>query len=237
MAGKLKLIDRDKGYRRIRAELSRAANGGAYVKVGVLGEAEDRDGGVSAVELATIHEYGAPAAGIPERSFLRRTFDRKKDEWWGLIRQLCSLVYGGQLTISRALGLLGARASADVKATITQGPEIPPPPKPETLKRKQGLTTKLASAAAQEAEAKHDARAASSTRKREGPMTFAQHAAAMGRRFASAGKAAARVVQRRGAPRNLVDSGRMVASITWKVVVGQETMPAGDNSSDGGGGG
>jgi len=238
VAGKLKLVDRDKGYRRIVSELKRAANGGAYTKVGVLGKSEEREGGVSAVELATIHEFGAPAAGIPERSFIRRTFDRKKDEWWALTKQLCSLIYGGRLTIARALGLLGARAAADVKATITQGPEIPPPPKPETLKRKLGLTQRLASQAAQDAEARHDARESGRTRAREGPMTFSQHAAAMGRRFVSAGKAAARVFQRRGTPRNLVDTGRLVGSITWEVVVGPApNAGTGEGGGNAGGGG
>ncbi len=230
--GKLKLIDRDLGYRRIVAELRRATNGGAYAKVGILGGTEERDGGVSAVELGTIHEFGAPAAGIPERSFLRRTFDRKKDEWYALTRQLCSLLYGGRITMSKALGLLGARAAADMKATITDGPEIPPPPKPETLRRKQGLTQRLASDAARQAEARYEAR----TRKREGPMTAAQHAASEGRKFAAAGKAAARITQRRGTPRNLVDTGRLVGSITWKVVVGPESPVEGEGRTSGGGG-
>lgn len=45
----------------------------ASIKVGdVVGE--------EAVNIAAVHEYGSPKRGIPCRSFIRSTFDEKKDE-------------------------------------------------------------------------------------------------------------------------------------------------------------
>lgn len=216
--GKLKLKDRDKGYKAIIRELKKAAHGGAFAKVGVLGDDETEGAEITTPELAAVHEFGAPSRGIPERSFIRATFDAKKNEWTEIARRLVALIYDGKMTIQQALGLLGARAAADVKNHITQGPEIPPPASPKTLARKQGLTRNLANLAAHDAGQKFDAR----QRKREGPLTQAQHFGAAQQRFAAAGKAAAKVHLKRGEPRNLVDTGRLVGSITWDVVLGKK---------------
>ncbi len=50
---------------------------GIEAKVGVIG---------SRAEVATHHEYGAPAAGIPERSFMRSTFNAEKNAVKGIIK-------------------------------------------------------------------------------------------------------------------------------------------------------
>jgi hypothetical protein len=182
-----KLEDRDRGYAKIRDELKKAGHGGAYVKVGLLGEAKDRREGdpVGTVGLGVIHEFGSDAANIPERSFLRRTVDTQREAWFGLQRQLAGLIYDGRLTIERALGLLGAKAMADVKATITEGPPIPPPNMPEVMLRKLGLTA-------------------------TGNPSKAPGAAYARKGFNRTGVA----------PRTLVDTGRLVASIAWGVVMG-----------------
>lgn len=221
---KLSLVDRDKGYRRIVAELKKA-HGDAYVKLGVMGSEAgevhgDEGGHITTAQLAAVHEFGAPSVGIPERSFIRRTFDHKRTEWYSLMQALVGLIYAGKMTMGRALGLLGAKAAADIKNTITQGPEIPPPPKPATLKRKLELTRRLKEFAANQVVAKYDAREAARVRRRAGPITYEQHFASEQRKFAAAGKAAARVHRQRGSPRNLVDTGRLVNSITWQVVLG-----------------
>lgn len=182
-----KLEDRDRGYAKIREELRKAGHGGAYVKVGLLGEAKDRHEGdpVGSVGLGVIHEFGAPAANIPERSFLRRTVDTQREAWFELQRQLAGLIYDGRLTIERALGLLGAKAMGDVKATIVERPPIPPPNVPEVMLRKRGLTP-------------------------AGNPSKAKGAAYARKGFNRTGIA----------PRTLVDTGRLVASIAWAVVMG-----------------
>ena len=50
------------------------------IKIGVLSTSPSRDDGVDAVYLASIHEFGAPNANIPERSFLRKTMINYKDK-------------------------------------------------------------------------------------------------------------------------------------------------------------
>lgn len=108
------------------------------VKVGVLGSAAAaaRGGGITQAELAVIHEYGAPGAGIPERSFLRRTHAAKQREWAGLAQQLLVRCAQGRITVEQALGLIGQKASADVRRTITSGSGVPPPLKAATIRRK-----------------------------------------------------------------------------------------------------
>ena len=118
---------------------------------------------------ALIHEFGAPAANIPERSFIRSTFDAHREEYMALLRTLLQAVYVNKLTVERALGLLGARISSDIKKRVTTGAGIPPPNAPSTLARKLALT-------------------------RRGS---------------------------KGIPRTLIDTGRLIASVSWAVVVPQ----------------
>lgn len=120
--------------------------GDAKVKVGVLasrgGNAQhvDADGkatGITMVELAAIHEFGSPAANIPERSFIRRTFIEKQDALAGVIAKLARGVVTEKITLERALNVLGAWGAAEVKKTVTLGAHIPPPLQPETVARKK----------------------------------------------------------------------------------------------------
>ena len=63
--------------RKLRALMKRLAGAEHnIVNVGILqsgGASRRHAGGASIVEIAASHEFGAPAAGIPERSFIRRT--------------------------------------------------------------------------------------------------------------------------------------------------------------------
>ncbi|MHC1623443.1 MAG: phage virion morphogenesis protein [Candidatus Methanospirareceae archaeon] len=43
--------------------------------------------GEEAVNIAAVHEFGSPKRGIPKRSFIRSTFDEKKDEAEKLIEK------------------------------------------------------------------------------------------------------------------------------------------------------
>lgn len=58
------LIDTGELFDQIDADVD-----GLTAKVGVIG---------SRAKVAVHHEYGAPAAGIPERSFIRSTFNEEK---------------------------------------------------------------------------------------------------------------------------------------------------------------
>lgn len=111
------------------------------LQVGVLasrgGNAlHDKESGLTMIELAAIHEFGSPAANIPERSFIRRTFEKKDRETVRLLRRLAHAVVTGKMDARKALNLLGAWGASQVKATIAEGPGIPPPLAPATIERK-----------------------------------------------------------------------------------------------------
>ena len=88
------------------------------------------------VELAAIHEYGAPKAGIPERSFIRRTFNEKQKQLKSVVGKLATDVVEREKSVESALDQLGAWGAAQVKNTITRGKGVPPPNAPETVAKK-----------------------------------------------------------------------------------------------------
>lgn len=109
---------------------------GPYIKVGVIGNGMTDDGKLSMADLARIHEFGSPAAGIPERSFLRRTFYEKRDEVQKIFKQVIDAMLNKKLPFVKAANIIGLWAATQVKNRITQGEHIPPPLQPATVKRK-----------------------------------------------------------------------------------------------------
>lgn len=110
----------------------------ARVKVGVVGSAaREEEDGTTLAEIAAIHEFGAPAAGIPERSFLRSTFrnPQKLEQLRKLQARLARDLIAGKIDVARAMGLLGAWGAGAVKATITRDGEFAPL-KPSTIAKK-----------------------------------------------------------------------------------------------------
>lgn len=112
-------------------ELRKRLPEGMHVKVGVLagagGEAKHSDS-ISMIELAAIHEFGSPAANIPERSFIRSTFERTevRAALNKAAAKAVKVILAGKLTGEQALGQIGAWAANQVKMTIrnrmTTGP-------------------------------------------------------------------------------------------------------------------
>jgi len=120
------------GLKRLQAS-AKQLEGKPRVKIGVLGSGYHGPDLTNA-ELAAIHEFGAPRANIPERSFLRGTFDAKNREWQKFAEKLLKAIAAGRIDADQALGLLGERAVADVRKTIRNG--IAPPLKAATVRRK-----------------------------------------------------------------------------------------------------
>lgn len=114
---------------RVRAKLPE----GAHVKVGVLagagGNMKAGDGDITMIELAAIHEFGSPAAGIPERSFIRSTFERDtvQKQLTALSGRLAKAVVDDRMQWDQALGMIGSWAVGQIKSTIknrlTTGPD------------------------------------------------------------------------------------------------------------------
>lgn len=134
------VVEKDHGWKAIRAELERAK--GSYAKVGLLdGGKNERSGdGLTNVELGIIHEFGAPKVGIPERPWLRGGIDYCSRELADLFERFGGLIMEGKLTVDRALGLIGVKAVAGIKAYVT-GPGVPPPNAPATIAAKKAKGT------------------------------------------------------------------------------------------------
>lgn len=95
----------------------------------------------SMIELAAVHELGSPAAGIPERSFIRATFedpetiaDQKK-----VSEKLARRIVFGKLQIDEALGILGLWGVSKVKNAISEK-KIKQGLSPDTVAKKKSTT-------------------------------------------------------------------------------------------------
>lgn len=136
-----KITDRDKGWRRLQALAKSLAADDVHVRVGVLDDgragSEDRDG-ITTGQLAVAMEFGT--AHIPARSWVGLTFDKARGEVQSDMQRLLGHIVDGKLTVDKALNVLGAKYSAAVKNTVTQGEQIQPPNAPSTLARKLAKT-------------------------------------------------------------------------------------------------
>lgn len=121
-------------------KLRRVLRKQGVVRVGVLaakgGSAPHGGDPLTMVELATIHEFGSPAANIPERSFIRRTFENRRADVEKITGRLSEKILRGEMTVGRALALLGEWGAAEVKKTITVGNQITPDIQDATKARK-----------------------------------------------------------------------------------------------------
>ena len=128
--------DVDRGWRQLRRDLK-----SAHVKVGYFAGPKDARPGdpITNVELAVVHEFGSPGQGIPERSFMRSTIDAQTNEYIGVLNKLLKMALSARAvgtSVTRALGILGEKVSADIKKRVMTGEHIPPPLKPRTIARK-----------------------------------------------------------------------------------------------------
>jgi hypothetical protein len=93
------------------------------VQAGVLGgQYED---GTNVAYVAAIQEYGAPAASIPARPFMRTTVAEQKKEWTKLYGEGIAAVAAGQLSAEQLMEQIGALMAADIQKKIS---EINSPP-------------------------------------------------------------------------------------------------------------
>lgn len=145
----------DAVWQKIRSKLAELGASKMHVNVGVLGTGAE-DGGTSLIEVALIHEYGAPRANIPQRSFLRFTARERSADLNKVILTVCKGILADRLSPTQALDQMGLWFSNAVKASI----------------RKKLIYQNLA------------------------PRTIA----------------------RKGSDTALVDTGRLLNAITWKVV-------------------
>ena len=106
---------RDLGYDKIMRELETLDS--TVVEVGIQSGAEG-----DVIERAFYNEYGTES--IPERSFIRSSFDENRKDLDNAIDRLWSDVKAGKATARGAADILGNRHEAQIKAKIEKGPFV-----------------------------------------------------------------------------------------------------------------
>lgn len=137
--GKLTMRIVDKGWDKLVELLKEVDKEPPTVKAGLLaGKGADtaHDGGLTNVELGIIHEFGAPAAGIPARPWVSAGFAKNQAKYQSHLKTGLTKIYEGKMTPKRLLGLIGAEMAADIKNYVTAGSGVPPPLKPATIAAK-----------------------------------------------------------------------------------------------------
>lgn len=137
----VRVIDRgaDELVARIRALRTTKAS----VRVGILSDApkKEREGATgkySLLEVAAVHEFGAPRAGIPARSFIRATIDERTEDIARLERVMLAKVVAGDIELKPALDAVGAKVAGWIQQRIAAG--IDPPLSPATVAKKKSST-------------------------------------------------------------------------------------------------
>ena len=131
----VKITDTDRGYKRLLTRL-RTASGRATVNVGIMGKeasATKQGGGLTNVQVATFHEFGA--GDVPERSFIRAGVDENQQKIILLQAKLAKGVVQGKLTTKKALEILGLEVQNLIQRKIESN--IAPPLKQATIDRKR----------------------------------------------------------------------------------------------------
>ncbi|MGE7988950.1 hypothetical protein [Lysinibacillus fusiformis] len=90
--------------------------------------------------IAAVHEFGITirkAKGsivLPERSFLRTTFDEKNDEWFKFVKKQMPKLLNEQMNARTICERLGAKMVGDIQIKLTQLSD--PPNAPSTIAQK-----------------------------------------------------------------------------------------------------
>ena len=117
------LVLDDKLWQQVKRQMIKA--GAKSVDVGVFGEL---------AIVAAAHEFGT--ATIPERSWLRATFEEQRDEIQKELGKILGLISNGKLDPSAGLQAAGELIASRARAKITQGDHLEPPLQSATVARK-----------------------------------------------------------------------------------------------------
>ena len=127
--------DKDLGYKRIMKEMAKAKKANVTVGVHEGKEPYKKGGKTTPVSLvAAANEFGTRT--IPERSFMRSTFDTSYKDWIKLTEKLKSDIFKGKETVMSALKKIGLVQSEKIKGKILKLRD--PANAPSTVKQKVG---------------------------------------------------------------------------------------------------
>ncbi len=126
----------DKKWRELKRKIP--AIKGAAVTVGIQSDAGSDDDGTPLAAIALWNEQGTDGGGwggpIPERPFMRDTFDQQFNKWGRTADGAISAILTGRKTPKTAFSLLGELSEADIKKAIASGDWTPNSPVTVALK-------------------------------------------------------------------------------------------------------
>ena len=111
------------------------------IEVGIFGSS-----GTEYVMIAGVQEFGITirkergSIVIPERSFLRSTFDDKNNEWFKFMRKQMEHVINGRINAQMLCERLGAKMVGDIQEKLT---DINSPPNAPATIAKKGSSNPL----------------------------------------------------------------------------------------------
>lgn len=108
----------DKAITKIE-ELAKSLEGPNKVKVGLPKGSNDYPDGTSVIMVGTVHEFGSPSRGIPQRSYLRSTVQQSKRKYKSLTKKLTKAIVNGKMDMKKALNIIGLQVTKDVVKKIT----------------------------------------------------------------------------------------------------------------------
>jgi len=125
------LVDKDTGWKKFKKSLRRM--GGLEVVVGIPGEIDFSRPTTAAI--GAVHEFGSTDGTIPERSFIRSTFDQNERKYDRALQKEITRAIKTRSGSEGALFVVGEQARADVINRIVSR-EIKQDLKPATIARK-----------------------------------------------------------------------------------------------------
>lgn len=124
MKSKTRIIRRpEKALKKIE-ELVGSLKGPDLVKVGLPKGSNAYPDGTSVIMVGSVHEFGSPSMGIPQRSFLRTTLVENRLAYKALFKKLSKKIINGDISKEDALHFIGMSVQGDVVSRISEG--IPP---------------------------------------------------------------------------------------------------------------
>jgi hypothetical protein len=136
-------IIKDTRFEGLKALHRRLASDKRRVLVGVPKGKVEEDGTPIAM-IAAVHEFGSPARGIPERSFLRAGILAHLQQLVAMNAEHIRKIANGGFTVLTALNRLGVFGAGAVQQYIVEGSFIPNAP--ATIKAKGSSKPLIASA-------------------------------------------------------------------------------------------
>lgn len=89
------------------------------IKVGLPKGTPQNDEGKSLIEIGAQNEFGSPAKGIPERSFIRIPLDDAKEKYFKVAQQQGIDILNGKISVDGAIEKIGVWGQTIIKKSFT----------------------------------------------------------------------------------------------------------------------